>query len=271
MEKRKKTGQRRIVIKVGSSTLSFANGRINLQRIERLAGVLSEVERAGYELILVSSGSIAVGGGLLGLKEKPVELPAKQALAAVGQAELMKMYQRFFEPFHQIVAQVLVTKDGLEDENKRTNARNTLTRLLEMGIIPVINENDTVSTFGIRFGNNDVLAATVSALIKADLLIILSDIEGLYTSDPRKNPDARLIDIVTDLSPQILGSAQGSGNAFGSGGMSVKLDAARICLDTGIDMIIANGKNPEVISEILEGKKKGTLFKRQKSEVRRQK
>ena len=259
------TEQKRIVVKVGSSTLSFANGRINLQRIERLAGVLSEVRHAGWELILVSSGAIAVGGGLLGMKKKPERLPEKQALAAVGQAELMKIYQRFFEPFHQTVAQVLLTKDGLQEKTKCINARNTLNRLLEMGILPVINENDTVSTFGIRFGNNDVLAATVAELIHAGLVIILSDIDGLYTADPRKDPQARLIDTVHDLSPTVLRSARGSDNTFGTGGMSVKLDAARICMEAGIDMIIANGKNPEVIAEILEGKKRGTLFKSQKS------
>ncbi len=255
---------KRIVVKVGSSTLSFPNGRINLQRIEHLAGVLSGIQQEGYELVLVSSGAIAVGGGLLGLQKKPTGLPGKQALAAVGQAELMKMYQRFFEPYRQTVAQVLLTKDGLQEENKRLNARNTLNRLLEMKIIPVVNENDTVSTHGIQFGNNDILAAYVAELIRADLVIILSDIDGLYTADPRKNPEAQLIETITDLTPRIRNMAGESGNAFGTGGMAVKLDAARICMDAGIDMVITNGRNPGIIAELLQGKKVGTRFVRQK-------
>ena len=249
-----------VVVKVGSSTLSFRNGKINLQRIEQLAHVLSDIRKQGRQVILVSSGAIAVGGGLLGLKEKPDTLAEKQALAAVGQAELMKIYQKFFDTAGVTVAQVLLTKDGLQEKEKRTNAYNTLHKLLQMGIIPVINENDTVSTFGIRFGNNDVLAACVAGLMQADLLIILSDINGLYTADPRKDTSARIIETVEELSPEIIRSAGGSGNSFGTGGMSVKLDAARITMDAGIDMIITNGKDPEVIRHILEGKKSGTLF-----------
>ncbi len=260
MDTRKNRGKNRIVVKVGSSILSFSNGKINLQWIEQLAGVLSNVRHAGKQVVLVSSGAIAVGGGLLGIKKKPDTLPEKQALAAIGQAELMRIYQRFFEPHRQTVAQVLLTKDGLQEKSKRQNAYNTLKKLLGMGIITIINENDTVSTFGIRFGNNDVLAANVAALIKADLLIILSDIDGLYTSDPRTDPEATIIDTVTEFSADILLSAQGSRNAFGTGGMMVKLDAARICMESGIDMIIANGKNPEIISDILAGKTVGTLF-----------
>ncbi len=249
-----------VVVKVGSSTLSFANGKINLQRIEQLARVLSDVRQQGRQVILVSSGAIAVGGGLLGLKKKPDSLAEKQALAAVGQAELMKIYQKFFEASGDTVAQVLLTKDGLQENDKRSNAYNTLHRLLQMGIIPVINENDTVSTFGIRFGNNDVLAAYVSELMQADLLIILSDINGLYTADPRTDTSAHIIETVRELSPEIIRSAGGSGNSFGTGGMSVKLDAARITMQAGIDMIITNGKKPEVIRQILAGEKSGTLF-----------
>jgi len=249
-----------VVVKVGSSTLSFRNGKINLQRIEQLAGVLSDIKQQGRQVILVSSGAIAVGGGLLGLKKKPDTLAEKQALAAVGQAELMKIYQKFFEDAGETVAQVLLTKDGLQEEEKRTNAFNTLHKLLQMGIIPVINENDTVSTFGIRFGNNDVLAANVAELMQADLLIILSDINGLYTADPRHDTSARIIETVRELSPEIIRSAGGSGNSFGTGGMSVKLDAARITMYAGIDMIITNGKDPEVIRYILAGEKRGTLF-----------
>ncbi len=249
-----------VVVKVGSSTLSFSNGKINLQRIEQLAGVLAGIKKQGYKVILVSSGAIAVGGGLLGLKKKPRSLAEKQALAAVGQAELMKIYQKFFEATGETVAQVLLTKDGLQEEVKRSNAYNTLHKLLEMGIIPVINENDTVSTFGIRFGNNDVLAAYVAELMHADLLMILSDINGLYTTDPRKDPSAQIIETVRELSPEIISTAGGSKNSFGTGGMTVKLDAARIAMEAGIDMIITNGKDPEVIRETLAGKRKGTLF-----------
>ncbi len=249
-----------VVVKVGSSTLSFSNGKINLQRIEQLAGVLTGIKKQGYKVILVSSGAIAVGGGLLGLKKKPRTLAEKQALAAVGQAELMKIYQKFFEAAGETVAQVLLTKDGLQEELKRSNAYNTLHKLLEMGIIPVINENDTVSTFGIRFGNNDVLAAYVAELMHADLLMILSDINGLYTADPRKDPSAKIIETVRDLSPEIISTAGGSKNSFGTGGMTVKLNAARISMKAGIDMIITNGKDPEVIRETLAGKRTGTLF-----------
>ncbi len=260
MEPKWKKTRSRIVVKVGSSTLSYRNGKINLQRIEQLAAELAGIKKSGHEVILVSSGAIAVGGGLLGLKEKPRALAEKQALAAVGQAELMKIYQKFFDSAGQTVAQVLLTRDGLEDEEKRRNARNTLTRLLEMGILPIINENDTVSTFGIRFGNNDVLAASVAALLQADLLIILSDINGLYTADPRTDPSARIIERVEELSPEIFRSAGGSGNAFGTGGMAVKLDAARITMEAGIDMIITNGEDPAIISQILRGHPAGTLF-----------
>ena len=249
-----------VVVKVGSSTLSFSNGKINLQRIEQLAGVLADIKQQGHKVILVSSGAIAVGGGLLGLKEKPASLAEKQALAAVGQAELMKIYQKFFEAAGETVAQVLLTKDGLQEKDKRTNAYNTLQKLLEMEIIPVINENDTVSTFGIRFGNNDVLAAYVAELMNASLLMILSDIDGLYTADPRKDPSAHIIKTVHELSHGILQAAGGSRNSFGTGGMSVKLDAARIAMNAGIDMIITNGKNPAVIREIMEGERSGTLF-----------
>lgn len=258
--KRNIAEKRRIVVKVGSSILSFSNGKINLQRIEQLSGVLMNVQRAGRQVLLVSSGAIAVGGGLLGLKKKPENLAEKQALAAVGQAELMKIYQKFFETGNQTVAQVLLTKDGLQVPVKRKNARNTLGKLLDMNIIPIINENDTVSTHGIRFGNNDILAAYVAELIQADLLIILSDIDGLYTSDPKHDPEASIIETVRELSPEVMKSARGSRNTFGTGGMTVKLDAARICMNAGIDMIIANGREPEIIAGILAGKTAGTLF-----------
>lgn len=251
-----------IVVKVGSSTLSFTNGRLNLQRMEQLVGSLIELKQQGNRVILVSSGAVAAGGGLAGMKTKPEKLAVKQALAALGQAELMKIYQKFFERHQQVIAQVLLTKDGLHEKLKRTNATNTLRKLLGMGIIPVINENDTVSTYGIEFGNNDVLAAGVAELLQADLLIVLSDIDGLYTADPRNNKDASMIRRVNSISKKIQGSATGSGNTFGTGGMEVKLQAAEICLKNNIDMVIANGQSPDVIHDIVAGKEVGTLFTR---------
>jgi glutamate 5-kinase len=260
MPNRDFTDKKRIVIKVGSSTLSFANGRFNLQRVEQLVRVIMDLREKGKQIVLVSSGAVAVGSGLLGLKKKPDEMEKKQALAAIGQVELMKIYQKFFEPAKQVIAQVLLTKDGLMEEEKRQNAANTLFRLLSMNIIPVINENDTVSVYGLRFGNNDMLAASVAALIDAGLLIVLSDIDGFYTADPRSNRNASLIETVHTITDNIRQNAAGSGNNFGTGGMAVKLEAAAICLRNEIDMVIANGENPSVIHAIMEGKPIGTLF-----------
>ncbi len=260
--KEKLLNKKRIVIKVGSSTLSFPNGRINLQRVEELTTVLAGIHQKDLEIILVTSGSVAVGGGILGVDEKPADLAEKQALAAVGQSELIKIYQKFFHNYKQTVAQVLLTKDGITHPIRRKNAFNTLSSLLEMNILPIINENDTVSTHGIKFGNNDVLSAHVAELIQADLLIMLSDIDGLYTEDPKKSKNAKFIPTVTEISKEMEQSAKDSGNSFGTGGMATKLDAVKICFDAGIDTILVNGKEPKIINEIMKGKEKGTYFTR---------
>ena len=252
--------KKKIVIKVGSSTLSFPNGRINLQWMESLSGVLSELQSTGKKVVLVSSGALAVGGGILGLNKKPDGLADKQATASIGQSELIKIYQKFFKAKHQTVAQVLLTKDGLQDSLKRQNAGNTLNELIKMGIVPIINENDTVSTHGIRFGNNDLLSAYVAELIEADLLIILSDIDGLYPADPKKEPGSRIIPLVNEITGDLIKLGKGSGSTFGTGGMKVKLDAANLCLEAGIDLVIANGKTPKIIHSILAGESIGTLF-----------
>ncbi len=254
--------KKRIVIKVGSSTLSFPNGRINLQRVEELTTILADIHQNNLEIILVTSGAVAIGGGILGVDEKPADLAEKQALAAVGQSELIKIYQKFFRNYDQIVAQVLLTKDGITNPVRRKNAYNTLSSLLEMDILPIINENDTVSTHGIKFGNNDVLSAHVAELIQADLLIMLSDIDGLYTEDPKKSKTAKFIPTVTKISADMEHSAKDSGSSFGTGGMATKLDAVKICFDAGIDTILANGKKPGIIKDIMKGKEKGTYFTR---------
>jgi len=252
--------KKKIVVKVGSSILSFPNGRINLQWLESLSKVLSDLQSDGKKVLLVSSGALAVGGGILGLNKKPDGLADKQATASIGQSELIKIYQKFFSAKHQTVAQVLLTKDGLQDPLKRQNAGNTLNELIKMEIVPIINENDTVSTHGIRFGNNDLLSAYVADLIGADLLIILSDIDGLYPGDPKKEPGSRIIPLVNEITEELIKTGTGSGSTFGTGGMKVKLDAANLCLKAGIDLVIANGKTPKIIHSILSGESIGTLF-----------
>jgi glutamate 5-kinase len=256
--------KKRIVVKVGTSSLSHPGGRLNFHQIERIAHVLSKIRAAGREVVLVTSGSIGVGAGRLGLTKKPEELAQKQALAAVGQAELIKIYQKFFDENNQKVAQVLLTKDVITHEVRHKNAQSTLWKLLEMGIIPIINENDTISVFEIEktvnFGDNDTLSAIVATLIKADLLIILSDIDGLYSSDPKMNNKADIIHTVYDLTPEIEKLASGTGSSFATGGMVTKLQAAEICRKAHIDTIITNGSKPDILFEILEGKEIGTLF-----------
>lgn len=252
--------KKRIVIKVGSSTLTHTNGSLNLLRIEKLSGVITYIHNQGKEVLLVSSGAIATGAGKLGVKKKPDDKIKKQALAAIGQAELIKIYDKFFEEHNKTVAQVLLTRDGIENSSRRSNARNTLKELLSMKVIPIINENDTVSTDEIEFGDNDILSAMVSSLINADLLIILSDVDGLYSGDPNKSKDARLISRLTgrdgDLNKYIFDSE----SAFGTGGMTSKLAAGKHCFENGIDMVIANGSNPGIIYTVLEGKEVGTYF-----------
>jgi glutamate 5-kinase len=212
------------------------------------------------DVILVSSGAIGVGAGRLGMIEKPLELAKKQALAAIGQAELIKIYQKFFEEYNQTVAQVLLTRDIITNPDRHQKAKNTLLKLLSMGIIPIINENDTISTDEIEYGDNDTLSADVAALIQSDLLILLSDIDGLYSADPKKVVNAEIIKTVEYFTPELLNSASGAGTSFGTGGMSTKLAAAKICVEAKIDTIITNGNNPFVVFDILDGKEIGTHF-----------
>jgi glutamate 5-kinase len=250
----------RIVVKIGTSSLSYPNGRMNFHCIEKLAYVLSAIRRQGAQVILVTSGAIGVGAGRLGLTSKPQELSKKQALAAVGQAELIKIYQKFFEEYNQTVAQVLLTKDVVTIPTRNQNAKRTLIKLLDMDIIPIINENDTVATYEIEFGDNDTLSAMVASLLDADLLVILSDIDGLYSADPRTEAAAELIHSVMEITPELEQLASGAGSSFSTGGMITKISAAKICLKAGIDCIITSGSDPAILFDILEGKEIGTHF-----------
>lgn len=252
--------KKRIVIKIGTSSLSYPNGRMNFHSIEKLTKVLSAVRKKGIQVVLVTSGAIGVGAGRLGLTHKPKELSKKQALAAVGQAELIKIYQKFFSEYNQIVAQVLLTKDIVSVPSRNKLAKSTLIKLLDMGIIPIINENDTVATYEIEFGDNDTLSAIVATLVEADLLIMLSDIDGLFSADPRVDKTAQIIHSVFEITPELEKLASGAGSSFSTGGMVTKISAAKICLKDSIDCIITNGSDPDVIFEILDGKETGTHF-----------
>jgi len=250
----------RIVVKVGTSTLAHATGLMNIRRIEALCKVLSDIKNAGHEVILVSSGAIGMGVGKLSLKERPKDIPTKQAAAAVGQCELMYTYDRLFSQYNHTVAQVLLTGSDVEDEHRRSNFHNTMFRLLELDALPIINENDTVATDEIVIGDNDTLGAIVATTVQADLLVLLSDIDGLYTADPHRNPDAKLIPVVEELTAEIEALAGGNGSTLGTGGMVTKLRAARITTNAGIDMIIANGAQPEILYPIVDGEPVGTRF-----------
>jgi glutamate 5-kinase len=250
----------RIVIKVGTSTLAHAGGRLNIRRVELLCKVLSDIKNAGHQVILVSSGAIGMGTGKLGLPGRPQDMPGKQAAAAVGQCELMYTYDKLFGEYHHTVAQILITGDDVGYQQRYENFTNTLDRLLELGALPIINENDTVSTKEIVIGDNDTLAAIVAANISADLLVLLSDIDGLYTKDPHKYRDAVLIPTVEALTPEILALAEGKGSELGTGGMKTKLRAAQIAMNAEMDMIIANGADPMILYKISDGEAFGTRF-----------
>jgi len=261
MESRKQLqNKKKIVIKVGSSSLTHSNGKLNLMRIEKLVRVIVDIHNSGKEILLVSSGAIATGAAKMGLDKKPEDKIKKQALAAIGQAELIKIYDKFFQEYNKTVGQILITKDGIENSIRRKNAKNTINELLKMGIIPIINENDTISTHEIEFGDNDTLSAVVSSLINADLLILLSDIDGMFTGDPKKSESAKLISKVVDLSEDIESYIFDNNSAFGTGGMASKIIAARHCMEHDIDMVITNGSDPSIIFEVLEGKDVGTHF-----------
>ena len=254
----------RVVIKVGTSTLTHQNGNINIRRIENLCKVISDLKNSGLDIIFVSSGAIAMGVGKLGLTEKPQDIPSKQACAAIGQCELMYTYDKLFQEYNHTVAQMLMTGADFENEERHTNFDNTLNRLLEFGVLPIINENDTIATAEIKVGDNDTLSAIIATSADADLLILLSDIDGLYTADPRKDADASLIPVVKEINDDIMNLAGSAGTSRGTGGMITKLKAAQICMDAGIDMIIANGSDPEVLYDIFDGKSVGTRFTQRK-------
>lgn len=254
------TKAKRIVIKVGTSCLTYENGKLNLNYIERIVRELSDLKNQSREVLLVSSGAIGAGMGKLGMNKKPKTMPEKQAVAAVGQGMLIQVYEKLFSEYGHTAAQVLLTREDLINRQRYVNSRNTLTTLLKLGVIPVINENDTVAVEEIEFGDNDNLSALVASLVDAELLINLSDIDGLYTGDPRCNPDARLISMVENLTPEIQCLAEKTESVFGTGGMKTKLMAAKIAINTGVNMVIANGQKVGVIHEILDGKKVGTLF-----------
>ena len=258
----------RIVVKVGTSTLAHPTGRLNIQRMEKLCNVLSDLKNMGHEIILVSSGAIAMGFGKLNLSERPKDVPTKQASAAVGQCELMYIYDKLFTEYNHTVAQLLITAPDIEEGGvRKQNFHNTLARLLELGALPVINENDTISTEEFGIGDNDTLSAIVAVTIQADLLILLSDIDGLFDGDPRKNPDAKLIDTVEKIDEHIISLGGGSGSNLGTGGMATKLRAAQMATTAGCEMVIANGQSPEVLYDVAAGKRVGTRFLAKRDEA----
>ena len=259
--------KQRIVIKVGSSTLTHPEtGAMNLTKMERLVRILADIRNSGRDVVLVSSGAIAVGRKAMNITERPKEQDLKQACAAIGQSRLMMVYQRLFAEYNKITAQVLITKDTMIQDTMRRNARSTFMKLLEMGTIPVVNENDTVATDEIEFGDNDTLSAIVAALIHADLLIILSDQDGFFTADPRQDPDAKLVEEITFITDELEAMAGGAGSDVGTGGMAAKVSAARIANDAGADMVIANGNDMNNITRVLEGQNVGTLFRAHRNE-----
>ena len=241
------------VIKIGTSTIAHANGRLNIRRSDRLTEIISDIKNAGNDIVIVSSGAIGMGVGKLGLPGRPADITSKQAAAAVGQCELMYTYDRLFARYSHTVAQILLTASDFSSPERYENFRNTVDRLLELGVIPVINENDSVATEEIKVGDNDTLSARVAVSIGADLLILLSDIDGLYTSDPKTDPGAKLIRTVDVIDEEIIRAAGGRGSALGTGGMKTKLDAAAICMEKGCDTVIANGRDPEILYRIFDG------------------
>ena len=250
----------RIVIKVGSSTLTYATGDLNIRHFENLVKVLSDIKNAGHEVVLVSSGAVAMGMGKLNFSAKPKDMPTKQACAAVGQCELMHLYDKHFEEYNHDVAQILLTADDFRSEERVGNFHNTISRLLELNVLPVINENDTVVTSEIKVGDNDTLSALVAVQAEADLLVLLSDIDGLYTADPRKDPEAKMISTVDAITPEIEALAGGAGSSIGTGGMATKIKAAKMVTEAGCDMVIINGDRPQLLYDVIDGKAVGTRF-----------
>lgn len=264
--------KKRIVVKIGSSSLTHPEtGRLDLIKLEILVRELTDLRNQGKDVVLVTSGAVAVGRETLGLDQRPTEISVKQACASVGQAKLMMIYQKLFSEYNQICSQVLMTKNTMLDNHSRTNAKNTFNELLRMGVIPIVNENDTIATHELAslsvFGDNDTLSAVVAALIEADLLILMSDIDGMYTDDPRKNPDARFIETVEKLDDELMAMGKGSSTDVGTGGMATKLSAATIASASGTDMVIANGGDFHNIHRIIHGEQVGTLFLQDKKDA----
>lgn len=257
--------KQRIVIKLGTSTLAHSTGKLNIRRMTNLVRVLADLQNSGKELIIVSSGAVGLGVGKLGLRSRPSDTPSKQAAAAVGQCELMYMYDKLFDEYGITVAQILLTKIIIEN-GQRGNVENALEKLISMGVIPIVNENDTVAIdeLELEIGENDSLSAIVADTAKADLLIILSDIDGLFSSDPRSDENAKLIPVVHKIDSHIDDIAGGAGSSLGTGGMATKINAARIATNAGIDMVIMNGKDPELLYDLFEDKPVGTLFEARK-------
>ena len=254
------TKNKRIVVKVGTSTLTYDTGKINLRQINNLARVLSDLRNQGYEVVLVSSGAIGVAMGKLGYKTKPSDTKVKQSLAAIGQCELMALYDKMFSEYHNTVAQILLTRSDIDIEKRKQHTKDTFNTLLDMGIIPIVNENDTVSVEEIEFGDNDSLSATVAKLVKADLLVLFSDIDGLFDDNPNENPDARLIPVVKEINDEIRALCGEAGTERGTGGMITKIHAAEIATEAGIPTVIMNGEAPQDIYKLIDGHSIGTIF-----------
>ena len=261
--------KKRIVIKIGSSSLTHSEtGNLNFTKMEHLVRELCDMRNRGIDVCLVSSGAIAVGRKTIGLKDRPKDISVKQACAAIGQARLMMTYEKMFSEYNQVMAQILMTKNTMVNPISRENAKNTFEELFQLGVIPIVNENDTVSTYEMQFGDNDTLSAIVASLVGADLLILLSDIDGLYTDDPHKNPDAKLIEVVEQMEESLYDMAKGStGSDVGTGGMATKLNAAKIATSSGADMVIANGEDVCILHHMLDDMFKGTVFVANKNET----
>lgn len=251
---------KRIVIKIGTSSITYENGSLNLKKIERLAFVISDLRNQGKEVILVSSGAIGVGSVRLGFSKRPKEMSVKQAAAAVGQAVLMQIYHNCFMQYNQNVAQILITREETQNDKRLLNTINTFDTLLNLGVIPIVNENDTISTYEIEFSDNDTLSATVATFMNADLLIILTDIDSLYDGDPRTNKGAKRIVVVEEITSEIISMGGKNGSAFSVGGMATKITAAKLCVENGCDVVIASGDDPSFIHSIIDGDDIGTLF-----------
>lgn len=252
---------KRLVVKVGTSTLTYENGKSNIRRMAKLCEVLSDIANSGVEVVLVSSGAIGVGVQKLGLSKKPESTAGQQAAASIGQSELMFMYDKLFGEFNQNIAQLLLTKDDIYDEKRRSHLIDTFSKLFEFGVIPIVNENDSTTTDEIEFGDNDTLSALTAEAVEADILIILSDINGLYDKDPKSDKNAKIIKVVQRIDDSLYSMAGGAGSRMGTGGMVTKLDAAKIATEAGIDVIIMNGSDPADIYKALDGEEVGTLFK----------